>query len=59
MSFWKKLFSGPQTPPEAARDMSRNAPCWCGSEKKYKQCHFAADRAYFTDKQNEACKGST
>jgi uncharacterized protein YecA (UPF0149 family) len=23
----------------------RNDPCWCGSEKKYKKCHFAADEA--------------
>lgn len=23
----------------------RNAPCWCGSGKKYKRCHQASDRA--------------
>lgn len=23
----------------------RNDPCWCGSGKKYKKCHLAADRA--------------
>ena len=23
----------------------RNDPCWCGSEKKYKKCHFASDEA--------------
>ena len=23
----------------------RNDPCWCGSNKKYKKCHFAADEA--------------
>ena len=23
--------------------MSRNEPCWCGSGKKYKNCHFAFD----------------
>lgn len=59
MSFWKKLFSGAQTPPDSARDMSRNAPCWCGSGKKYKQCHFESDRGHFTAQQNAACKGPT
>ncbi|MCE9578907.1 MAG: SEC-C domain-containing protein [Deltaproteobacteria bacterium] len=23
----------------------RNEPCWCGSGKKYKKCHLAADEA--------------
>jgi hypothetical protein len=23
---------------------SRNAPCWCGSGKKYKKCHLSADK---------------
>ena len=23
----------------------RNDPCWCGSGKKYKKCHMAADLA--------------
>ena len=23
----------------------RNAPCWCGSGKKYKKCHLEADLA--------------
>lgn len=39
--------------------MSRNAPCWCGSGNKYKQCHLEKDREYFTAKQNESCKGPT
>jgi len=25
-------------------DIGRNDPCWCGSGKKYKQCHWAEDR---------------
>ncbi len=58
MNFLKKLFS-PRTPPESARNMRRNEPCWCGSGKKYKQCHYEADRAYFTTVQNAACKGPT
>ncbi len=26
------------------RKLGRNEPCWCGSGKKYKQCHFEEDR---------------
>jgi hypothetical protein len=59
VSFWKKLFGGISNPPESARNMSRNADCWCGSDKKYKQCHFEDDRRYFTTQQNAACKGPT
>ena len=25
--------------------IGRNDPCWCGSGKKYKKCHLAADEA--------------
>jgi len=25
--------------------LGRNAPCWCGSGKKYKKCHLTADLA--------------
>jgi len=29
------------TPPgEKARKLGRNDPCWCGSGKKYKRCHY-------------------
>ncbi len=59
VGFWNKLFPGKQAPPESARNMSRNAPCWCGSGKKYKHCHFEEDRERFTVKQNAACKGPT
>lgn len=27
------------------KDLGRNDPCHCGSGKKYKQCHLAADEA--------------
>jgi hypothetical protein len=30
-------------PVEAAPKPGRNDPCWCGSGKKYKKCHLAAD----------------
>lgn len=59
MGLWQKLFGRDETPPAAARDMSRNAPCWCGSGRKYKHCHLEADRSYFVTKQNEACQGPT
>jgi SEC-C motif len=26
-----------------ARKPERNEPCWCGSGKKYKKCHFLED----------------
>lgn len=48
MSILKKLFGSTPTPPDSARDLSRNAPCWCGSEKKYKHCHFDSDRSRFS-----------
>lgn len=28
----------------AKHDIGRNDPCWCGSGKKYKQCHYKTDR---------------
>ena len=31
--------------PVRSRKLGRNEPCWCGSGKKYKKCHLAADRA--------------
>jgi uncharacterized protein YecA (UPF0149 family) len=35
--------------PEPARKtakeaLGRNDPCWCGSGKKYKHCHYRQDR---------------
>jgi hypothetical protein len=37
-----------ETPDESrtvkkSRDLGRNDPCWCGSGRKYKRCHLAAD----------------
>jgi len=26
------------------REIGRNDPCWCGSGKKYKHCHYKEDR---------------
>jgi hypothetical protein len=59
LTILKNLFGGGETPPQSAKTMSRNAHCWCGSGKKYKQCHYENDRGYFFAKQNEACQGPT
>ncbi|NTU81333.1 MAG: hypothetical protein HGA45_18475 [Chloroflexales bacterium] len=32
-------------PPPAHARPGRNDPCWCGSGRKYKQCHLRADEA--------------
>ncbi len=37
--------SGSQTVRNSGPQISRNDPCWCGSGKKYKQCHMKSDRA--------------
>jgi preprotein translocase subunit SecA len=34
----------PETVRKTAKDkIGRNDPCWCGSGKKYKQCHMKQD----------------
>ncbi len=59
MGFFDKLARAVfKTPPESARDMPRNAPCWCGSGKKYKKCHYDSDRKYFASR-GSACRTST
>jgi hypothetical protein len=37
----KKVVAG--TPPTPIPKLGRNQECWCGSGKKYKQCHLAHD----------------
>lgn len=42
-----KPVQAPETPRATAspsRPPKRNAPCWCGSGKKYKFCHMHSDR---------------
>jgi preprotein translocase subunit SecA len=34
-----------QTVRKSGPDVGRNDPCWCGSGKKYKNCHMNSDRA--------------
>ena len=31
----------------ADKKIGRNDPCWCGSGKKYKQCHEITDKKIF------------
>ncbi|MGQ9708971.1 MAG: SEC-C metal-binding domain-containing protein [Anaerolineae bacterium] len=33
----------PSARPPGARKLGRNDPCWCGSGKKYKNCHLRQD----------------
>jgi len=35
----------PATAPASARNLGRNDACWCGSGKKYKDCHLEKDQA--------------
>ena len=37
----KRLILGPDT--DGIPVLGRNDRCWCGSGKKYKTCHLAAD----------------
>jgi hypothetical protein len=36
-------YEGPHEPVVAPVRPGRNEPCWCGSGRKYKKCHLAAD----------------
>lgn len=38
-----------------ARDLGRNDLCWCGSGKKYKRCHLAADEKKLRGKSALQC----
>jgi hypothetical protein len=37
----KRILVGPQE--DVVSDLGRNDRCWCGSGRKYKTCHMAAD----------------
>jgi hypothetical protein len=47
----KRVIIGPQ--PEPVRSLGRNDRCWCGSDRKYKLCHMAAD-----DRKRSAARAS-
>ena len=38
--------------------VGRNEPCWCGSGKKYKQCHLDRDREKAQARQRNCCTTS-
>lgn len=40
----KSLFPPMQQPVTSERTLGRNDPCWCGSGKKYKNCHWREDQ---------------
>jgi tetratricopeptide (TPR) repeat protein len=33
-------------------DLGRNQPCWCGSGRKYKQCHLGREQAPLTERSS-------
>lgn len=37
----KRILLGPQD--DTVPNLGRNDRCWCGSGRKYKACHLAAD----------------
>ena len=45
-------------PPKSALNLSRNDPCWCGSGKKYKRCHYDSDRKHWASR-GTSCKPSS
>jgi len=53
MALLDRLFR--RRPPEEAANLGRNDPCWCGSGKKYKRCHYQADQKYFSRSLKTAC----
>jgi uncharacterized protein YecA (UPF0149 family) len=56
MGLLDKILGRREVPPEEARNLGRNQPCWCGSGKKYKKCHYQADSRYFSQRLAAACK---
>ncbi|MHA6523356.1 SEC-C metal-binding domain-containing protein [Tessaracoccus sp. G1721] len=38
--------------PGQGRDIPRNAPCWCGSGKKFKQCHLRQTQRPLAERAN-------
>ena len=55
MALLDRLFR--RRPPAEAVNLGRNDPCWCGSGKKYKKCHYEPDKKYFSRSLKAACKG--
>ena len=60
----KRIVLGPEE--KALPELGRNERCWCGSGRKYKGCHMAADdrkraaaraAAFRQKQQNVATRG--
>ena len=49
---FKRLFLGPEQ--QAIPVLGRNDRCWCGSGRKYKTCHLAADERKRTAERSAA-----
>ena len=43
MQWLKNLFTPRPSTARGDKLPGRNEPCWCGSGKKYKQCHWRKD----------------
>ncbi|HPR62789.1 MAG TPA: SEC-C metal-binding domain-containing protein [Thermoanaerobaculia bacterium] len=56
MKFFKSIFTS-ETPPAVLP--GRNEPCWCGSGKKYKQCHYEQDQRREAIERARRCRGFT
>jgi len=53
----KRLVLGPEE--TQIPDLNRNDRCWCGSGKKYKQCHQAEDDRKRSVQRSAAMKQAT
>ena len=59
MGIFDKFASFLVNPPEdCPPDLGRNEPCWCGSGKKYKKCHFEEDEKKRSRQRSACCKTS-
>jgi len=61
MELWKRiknLFAASGGPAPNIK-LGRNDPCWCGSGKKYKRCHYDTDLAASYRKLNSAINCGT
>jgi len=53
---FKRLILGPEQ--QAIPVLGRNDRCWCGSGKKYKACHLAADNRKRSAERSTTGNGS-
>jgi uncharacterized protein YecA (UPF0149 family) len=60
MGIFKSIinFMAPAEDNIPAKLPGRNEACWCGSEKKYKKCHFHEDEEKLRKKYAANCNSS-